>query len=50
MDFIIRLFLFINEKSNSYNFIFIIINELTKIIYYKLMQIIIYIFRIANLL
>ena len=39
MDFIIRLIILIDEKSNSYNSILIIINWSIKIIYYRLIKI-----------
>ena len=39
MDFITRLPISINSKSKSYNFILVIVNQLTKMIYYKLVKI-----------
>lgn len=41
MDFVTKFRVLINRKDKSYNLILVIINQLTKIIYYKLVKIII---------
>ena len=39
MDFVIGLLVFINWKSKTYNLILVIVNQLTKIVYYKLVKV-----------
>ena len=39
MDFVTRLPLFSDWKSDSYDFIFVIVNQLTKMVYYKLVKV-----------
>ena len=50
MDFMTRLPISSNWKSNNYDFIFIVVDCLTKIVYYKLIWIIIDIFGIAQVI
>lgn len=38
MDFVIGLLISTNQKNKNYDFIRIIVNQLTKIIYYKLVK------------
>lgn len=47
MNFEIRLFVLTNQKSKTYDLILVIIDWLTKIMYYKLVKVIINAFELA---
>ena len=50
IDFVMRLPISTNWKGDSYNFILVIIDWLTKIVYYKLVRIIIDTLRLAEVI
>lgn len=50
MDFVIGLLLSVNLKGNNYNSILVIINHLTKIVYYKLVKVTIETPRLAKVI
>ena len=50
IDFITRLSILTNYKDESYNFILVIIDRLIKIVYYKLIKIIINSSRLAKVI
>ena len=50
MDFVISFLILANWKSNSYNLILIIVDWLIKIVYYKLVKVIINVLGLAKVI
>ena len=50
MDFVTRLPLFSDWKGNSYDYILVIVNQLTKIVHYKLVKVTINASRLAKVI